>query len=70
MYRTNVGPQRGVGIPEIKSTPLLVGGILYFTIPNHVWAVDGRTGIELWHYSWQDKGGHLVGNRGVGMYGG
>jgi alcohol dehydrogenase (cytochrome c) len=70
MYRTNVGPQRGVGIPEIKSTPLLVNGILYFTIPNHVWAIDARTGVELWHYSWQDKGGHLVGNRGVGMYGG
>jgi acido-empty-quinoprotein group A len=70
MYRTNVGPQRGVGIPEIKATPLLVGGILYFTIPNHVYAVDARTGAELWHYTWVDKGGHLVGNRGVGMYGG
>jgi acido-empty-quinoprotein group A len=68
MYRTNVGPQRGVGIAEIKSTPLLVDGILYFTIPNHVWAVEARTGMELWHYAWQDKGGHLVGNRGVGMY--
>lgn len=70
IYRTNVGPQRGIGTPEIKSTPLLVNGILYFTIPNHVWAVDARTGVELWHYAWQDKGGHLVGNRGVGMYGG
>ena len=26
-------------------------------------------GDELWHYDWQDQGGHLVGNRGVGMYG-
>ncbi|HEV8487280.1 MAG TPA: acido-empty-quinoprotein group A [Blastocatellia bacterium] len=69
IYHTNVGPQRGVGIPEIKSTPLLVNSVLYFTIPNHVWAVDARTGDELWHYAWQDKGGHLVGNRGVGMYG-
>src|ERR1022692_2574027 len=69
-YRiTNVGPQRGVGNPEIKSTPLMVNGILYFTIPNHVWALDARTGAEVWHYGWEDRGGHLVGNRGLGMYG-
>src|SRR5207249_82884 len=32
MFRAGVGAQRGVGNPEIKSTPLLVNGILYFTI--------------------------------------
>lgn len=70
MYRiTNVASQRGVGAVEIKSTPLMVNGTLYFTIPDHVYAVDARTGRELWHYDWQDQGGHLVGNRGVGMYG-
>ncbi|HKX28819.1 MAG TPA: acido-empty-quinoprotein group A [Blastocatellia bacterium] len=69
IFRVNIGAQRGIGNPEIKSTPLLVDGILYFTIPNHVWAVDARTGDELWHYVWKDKGGHLVGQRGVGMYG-
>jgi acido-empty-quinoprotein group A len=69
-YRmANVGAQRGVGNPHISSTPLLVNGILYFTIPDHAWAIDARTGEEIWHYSWQDKGGHLVGNRGLGMYG-
>jgi len=70
MYRiANIGAQRGVGNPAIKATPLVVNGILYFTIPDHVWAVDARTGEELWRYDWVDKGGHLVGNRGVGMYG-
>ena len=69
MFRVGVGPQRGVGPPQIKSTPLEVNGILYFTIPDHVWAIDARTGKELWHYDWADKGGHLVGQRGVGMYG-
>jgi alcohol dehydrogenase (cytochrome c) len=69
-YRiSNVGAQRGVGNPTIKSTPLMVNGVLYFTIPDHAWAIDARTGEEIWHYSWQDKGGHLVGNRGFGMYG-
>ncbi|MFL6448624.1 MAG: acido-empty-quinoprotein group A [Bryobacteraceae bacterium] len=70
MFRvSNVGTLRGVGAPEIKCTPLMVKGILYVTIPDHVYAVDAHTGDELWHYGWQDQGGHLVGNRGVGLYG-
>jgi acido-empty-quinoprotein group A len=71
MFRVTIpgDTMRGGGEPEIKSTPLLVNGILYFTIPDHVYAVDARTGLELWHYNWVDAGGHLVGNRGVGMYG-
>ena len=70
MYRiTNVATQRGVGSPDIKSTPLMVDGILYFTIPDHVYAVDATNGHEIWHYDWEDHGGHLIGNRGVGMYG-
>ncbi|MBV8807955.1 MAG: PQQ-binding-like beta-propeller repeat protein, partial [Acidobacteriaceae bacterium] len=68
-YRVSVSTLRGVPAVQIKSTPLAVNGVLYFTIPDHVWAVDARTGKELWHYSWVDQGGHLVGNRGVGMYG-
>ena len=71
MYRVTVpgGALRGVGEPQIKGTPLMVNGILYFTIPDHVYALDARTGEALWHYDWVDKGGHLVGNRGLGMYG-
>jgi alcohol dehydrogenase (cytochrome c) len=70
IYRVKIpgGAMRGVGDPDIKSTPLLVNGVLYFTIPDHVYALDARTGAELWHYDWVDKGGHLIGNRGVGMY--
>jgi alcohol dehydrogenase (cytochrome c) len=70
MYRIQgIGPQRGVGNPTIKSTPLLVNGVLYFTIPDHVFAVDAHTGERLWQYDSEDHGGHLVGQRGVGMYG-
>ena len=70
MYRVKVpGPKRGATNPDIKSTPIMVKGILYFSVPDHVFAVDARTGRELWHYDWVDQGGHLVGNRGVGMYG-
>jgi acido-empty-quinoprotein group A len=70
MFRiSNVAALRGVGAPDIKCTPLMVNGILYVTIPDHVFAVDAHTGDEVWHYDWQDQGGHLVGNRGVGLYG-
>lgn len=53
----------------IKSTPLLVNGILYFTVPDHVWAVDARTGRQIWHYRYTSDGGDHIGHRGVGMYG-
>ena len=54
---------------EIKATPLEVNGVLYFAVPDHAWAVDARTGRELWHYTWETKGGIHIGNRGFGMYG-
>src|SRR5580700_3910270 len=51
-------------VNSIKSTPLMVDGVLYFTVPDHVWAVDARTGKEIWNYEWKGKGGIHVGNRG------
>ena len=53
---------------RISSTPLEVNGVLYFTIPNHVWAVDARTGKELWDHPWESKIS-AIGNRGVGIVG-
>ncbi len=52
---------------DIKSMPLEVNGILYFSTPNNVWAADARTGQQIWHYSRQSGGDH-IGNRGVGMW--
>jgi len=61
------GPQ-GTGIgPAIKAMPLMVNGMLYFTAPNHVYAVDARTARMRWHYVW--RGRSAIGNRGLGMYG-
>ena len=59
VYRANVA---------IKSTPLEVNGILYFTTPDNVWAIDGITGRLIWHYNRPSEGDH-IGHRGVGMYG-
>jgi alcohol dehydrogenase (cytochrome c) len=53
---------------EIKSSPLLVDGILYFTVPDNIWAVDARSGHQIWHYSNPKKKGDHIGHRGVAMY--
>ncbi|MDQ2946855.1 MAG: PQQ-binding-like beta-propeller repeat protein, partial [Acidobacteriota bacterium] len=68
MHRVDVRELRGIPNVQIKSTPLEVNGVLYFTVPDHLWAVNARTGERLWQYTWVDKGGHLTGQRGVGMY--
>ncbi len=54
----------------IKATPLQIGGVLYFTTPNHAYAVEARTGRELWHYTFsRSRGGIQIGNRGVAVLG-
>jgi len=52
----------------LKSSPLLVDGILYFTVPDNIWAVDARSGHQLWHYNHPTVGGQHIGHRGVAMY--
>ncbi len=53
---------------SIKSTPLLVDGILYFTVPENVWAVDAHSGHMIWHYKNPPTKGDKIGQRGVAMY--
>ena len=78
------GAQTGGSVPEsvpirlgpgalagglLKPTPLLVNGVLYFSAPDHAWAVDARNGKQIWLYFWKTSGGDHIGNRGLGMYG-
>jgi acido-empty-quinoprotein group A len=51
----------------IKSTPLEVNGMLYFSVPDNVWAVDARFGRTIWHYERKSEGDH-IGHRGLAMY--
>ena len=53
----------------IKSTPLEVNGILYFSVPEEVWAIDARTGRQVWHYHYKKSDGDHIGHRGVAMWG-
>jgi acido-empty-quinoprotein group A len=52
----------------IKATPVVADGVMYFTTPDNCWALDARTGRQLWRFSWTSKGGIRIGNRGVGIY--
>jgi alcohol dehydrogenase (cytochrome c) len=51
----------------IKGTPLAINGILYFTAPDHVWAVDAQTGQQVWTHNRPSEGNH-IGQRGVAFY--
>ena len=62
------GRETGFGGLQIKATPLMLNGVLYFASPDNAWAVDARSGKELWHYFWKTTGGIHIGNRGVGIY--
>jgi len=60
-FQTNQGA-------EIKSSPLLVNGVLYFTVPDNIWAVDARSGHQIWRYTYPPNPGLHIGHRGVGFY--
>jgi alcohol dehydrogenase (cytochrome c) len=68
LYHAQTGPGSSPFGVEIKSTPLEVDGVLYFTVPDHAWAIDALTGRQIWHYKWESQGGIHTGNRGVGIY--
>ena len=58
----------------LQGTPVVVDGLMYVTAANAVWALDARTGRQVWHYSRPRTPG-LVGdpasgiNRGVAVLG-
>jgi alcohol dehydrogenase (cytochrome c) len=44
-FQTNV-------VQKFEATPIVIDGVLYVTGSlNHAWAIDGRTGKQLWHYT-------------------
>src|SRR5579864_1879046 len=50
----------------IKASSLEVNGILYFTVPDNVYAIDARFGLPIWHFEHKVPGDH-IGHRGVAM---
>lgn len=52
----------------IKSSPLVVNGIIYFSLPDNVWAVDALSGHKIWQYNYPANKGSHIGQRGVSIY--
>lgn len=77
---TNVGQlapqwtfQAGV-TGQFEATPVVLNGVLYVTGPqNHAWAIEAKTGKQLWHYQRALPAGLKVCcgpvNRGFAIYG-
>src|SRR4029450_11186834 len=59
------GPAGGGGTTAavIKGTPVVANGVLYVTIPDHVWGLDGGRGGGV------GRGGGRIGTRGVAVLG-
>jgi alcohol dehydrogenase (cytochrome c) len=64
----------GNAVNKFEATPIVIDGTLYVTgMHNNAWAVDGRTGKQLWRYQRQLPPGLKVccgpGNRGFAVHG-
>jgi alcohol dehydrogenase (cytochrome c) len=56
------------GASRLESVPVVVDGVMYVSQPNEVYALDGRSGRQIWEYHHEPalrKGP----NRGVAVYG-
>jgi alcohol dehydrogenase (cytochrome c) len=53
---------------DVKASPLVVDGVIYFSVPDNVWAVDARSGHQIWRYTYPNNKGLHIGSRGLGMY--
>jgi PQQ-dependent dehydrogenase (methanol/ethanol family) len=42
---------RALPYSPLETTPLVMEGVMYVTGPNQVWALDARTGGEIWTFS-------------------
>jgi alcohol dehydrogenase (cytochrome c) len=56
-----VGNARG-----LRTTPLVVDGIMYVTAPNELYALDARNGRAIWQYSRPRTAG-VIGDAGAGV---
>jgi alcohol dehydrogenase (cytochrome c) len=55
---------------QVKSTPILVDGIVYLTAPDNLWAIDARSGRQIWTYRHPPNDAFHIGHRGVAVHGG
>jgi alcohol dehydrogenase (cytochrome c) len=52
----------------LKASPIVADGVLYITLPDNLWAIDARTGKELWHHQHTKNNAFHIGHRGAAIY--
>lgn len=52
----------------IKATPLMVDGIVYITTVDNLYAIDARTGRQIWHFEAEQHPGFRIGQRGTAIW--
>ena len=62
VFQTNGGQ-------TIKGTPIVHDGVMYLTTPDNLWALDARTGRQIWRYRYPQNAGFHIGHRGVAISG-
>ncbi len=63
------GDEHKRGVPSwsgLEGTPVMVDGVMYVTSVNEVYALDARTGREIWHYG-RPRSQGLAGDAGGGI---
>src|SRR5262252_1076873 len=53
-------------VNQVENTPVVVGGVMYVSAANEVWALDAGTGRQIWHYQRPRTQG-LAGNAAIGF---
>lgn len=53
---------------QIKASPILVGGVIYVTTPDNIWAIDARSARQLWRYTYPTNQGFHIGHRGAAVH--
>jgi alcohol dehydrogenase (cytochrome c) len=54
---------------QLKASPILANGVIYITSPDHLWAIDARSGRQIWHYTHPENTAFHIGHRGAAVYG-
>src|SRR5271167_3515501 len=51
----------------IKSIPIMVDGVLYFSATDRAWAIDAGTGQQIWAFNRPSRGNKIA-NHGLAIY--
>jgi alcohol dehydrogenase (cytochrome c) len=54
---------------QLKASPILVNGVIYLTSPDRIWAIDARSGRQIWTHTNPENTAFHIGHRGAAVYG-